>query len=122
MQFGDSILDQLAAAKNTPEKGILRTESDGFQWLMTESDFLGRAHLPMTEYAEIIRREKKVNVLALHGRQDSTIPWKESELFAEMSGARVVVIDGDHNYRKPEDAKAMITEVVGFCRESALVS
>lgn len=119
------ILDRLsAAAKNTLEKGILRTEPDGFQWLMTESDFLGRANLPMTEYAKILKirepkQEQQVNLLCLHGRQDSTIPWEESEIFAEMSGASLVVIDGDHNYRQSEDAKAMIDEVVKFCRKSA---
>ncbi|KAG7671270.1 hypothetical protein Ndes2526B_g02252 [Nannochloris sp. 'desiccata'] len=124
-RFGMDILDRLsAAAKNTLEKGILRTEPDGFQWLMTESDFLGRANLPMTEYAKILKirepkQEQQVNLLCLHGRQDSTIPWEESEIFAEMSGASLVVIDGDHNYRQSEDAKAMIDEVVKFCRKSA---
>jgi len=122
LQFGDTIFDQLAAAKKTPEEGILRTEPDGFQWLMTESDFLGRANLPMTDYAKIIKREEKVNLLCLHGRQDATIPWQESEKFSEMSGARLVVIDGDHNYKKPEDAKAMIHEVVKFCQECAAVN
>lgn len=117
MQFGEDILDRLSAAKSTPEGGILRTEADGFQWLMTESDFLNRANLPMTEYAKTIKDEKKVNLLCLHGRQDTTIPWEESENFAALSGAQLVVIDGDHNYRKPEDARRMIEEVVKFCTE-----
>jgi hypothetical protein len=116
LQFGEDILEKLAAAKNTPEGGILRTEADGFQWLMTETDFLGRANLPMVDYAKIIKEENKVNLLCLHGRQDTTIPWQESEEFAALSGASVVVIDGDHNYRKAEDAKRMIEEVVKFCR------
>jgi hypothetical protein len=116
-RFGENILGQLAAAKNTtPEGGILRTEADGFQWLMTEDDFLERANLPMSEYAKIIRENKNVNMLALHGRQDTTIPWEESQKFAELSGAQLVLVDGDHNYRKPEDARAMIKEVVSFCR------
>jgi surfactin synthase thioesterase subunit len=117
LQFGENILEKLAEAKNTPEKGIVRTEADGFQWLMTESDFLGRANLPMNDYAKKIKEDAKVNLLCLHGRQDTTIPWEESEKCADMSGAKLIVVNGDHNYRKPEDAKAMINEVVKFCRE-----
>ena len=114
MQFGADIMERLAAAG--PE-GILRTEADGFQWRQTESDFLGRIKLPMEEFAATIKQKGKVQLLCLHGRQDTTIPWQESETCAKLSGenAKFVLVDGDHNYREANHAQHMSRTVVQFC-------
>jgi len=51
----------------------------------------------------------------VHGKQDSTIPYQESEDFCRLSGAALVLVDGDHNFKKPQDAARMVAKVVEFC-------
>ena len=118
MQFGSDILDKLAA---TPE-GIPRVESDGFGWIMKYEDFMGRAERPMNNYAIAIKdriQQGKLSFLSLHGRQDTTIPWEESEHCSAMTGGELIVIDGDHNYRKGQHAQQMVNEVVAFCTRNS---
>ena len=110
-RFGNDIFERLADAGSN---GIPRTESDGFQWMMTEQDFLNRATMPMEEFAAAIKAEKRVQLMCVHGRHDATIPWEESKKCAELSGGEVVIVDGDHNFRQPEHGQQMIEAVVEF--------
>jgi surfactin synthase thioesterase subunit len=104
-------MDKLKASPD----GISRVESDGFEWRMTLEDFENRANRPMELYAKTIKDKGDVNMLCLHGRQDKTIPWEESQLCAELAGAELAIIDGDHNFRGREASEQMIARVVEFC-------
>lgn len=111
LQFGADILERLA---ETPE-GIMRVETRGnFEWLMTLDDFKHRVELPMDGFAAAIKAAGRVQMLCLHGLQDVTIPWQESQRCAELSGSELVLIDGDHNFTKAQDAREMIAQVLAF--------
>jgi len=93
----------------------MRVEGRGnFEWLMTLEDFKNRAELPMEGFAEAIKAAGRVHMLCLHGLQDVTIPWQESQLCAELSGSELVLIDGDHNFTASQDAEQMIAQVLAF--------
>ena len=82
---------------------------------MTEADVLGRVDLPMEEFAAKVKALRgTLRLLCLHGRGDTTIPWEESERCAALSGAELVLVEGDHNFRRPEHAQQMIEKVVAF--------
>jgi len=96
------------------EKAIPRTEADGTQWMMTYDDFSNRVGQDTAGFASTIKGEGRVKLLCVHGRSDQTIPYSESEECAEAAGAELAIVDGDHNWRKPADAKQMIAAVVEF--------
>jgi pimeloyl-ACP methyl ester carboxylesterase len=81
---------------------------------MTEADFLARVGEPTEAYARGIKAAGKVRLLCVHGRGDATIPYQESEECAELAGAELALVDGDHNWRRPADAEQMIAAVVEF--------
>ena len=113
-RFGNDIFEKLEKAG---PQGILRKEASGFEWTMTLKDFERRSNRPMEEYAKSSRK-KNTNLLCLHGRNDTTIPWQESELCADLSKGKCVVIEGDHNFNGPNAKNQMVDEVVKFCVES----
>ena len=108
-QFGADILDRLAV-----EKSILRCEADGFEWTMTEADFVERATTDTVGYAAAVKAGGRVALLCVHGRGDRTIPFQESEECAAAAGAQLAIVDGDHNWTRPADAAQMIAAVVEF--------
>lgn len=110
-RFGKDILERLS---EKGEEGISRKEPDGFEWVMRLDDFQNRADLPMEEFAAAIKKAGKVQLLCLHGQQDTTVPWQESELCAQLSGGQLKVVQGDHNFRNPEAARTMIKEIINF--------
>jgi hypothetical protein len=87
-QFGEDILDRLAAAGPA---GVPRREPDGFEWAMVEADFRRRAELPTRDFAAAVRRRLAgdgeggggggalARVLCVHGREDTTVPPEESQ-------------------------------------------
>jgi dienelactone hydrolase len=114
-RFGKDILERLA---EKGDEGIPRKEADGFEWVMKLNDFQNRADLPMEGYAAAIKKARKVQLLCLHGRQDTTVPWQESELCAQLSGGQLKVIPGDHNFRSQEAACNMVGEIINFLRSN----
>lgn len=109
-RFGSDIFERLA------REGAVPCNQGGFQWTLTEQDCRARADLDMEAAARSV--SPSVRVLVLHGRQDTTIPYQESELATSLiPNARLALIDGDHNYTKPADGAAMIAEVVKFVTE-----
>lgn len=114
-RFGEDIFEKLAAAG---PKGIVRKETSGFEWTMTLEDFERRSSRPMEEYARTIKEKGNVQLLCLHGRDDKTIPWQESEECANISGAEIAVIDGDHNFRDAASSAQMVEQIVQFCTKN----
>lgn len=108
-RFGEDIIHKLK--NNGP---ILRKEF-GFEWMMTYEDFLNRIEQPMEQYASILKEKKdSIRLICIHGKDDTTIPWEESKLCAELSGGEFVLVDGDHNFRNPEHCQKMIDTLIGF--------
>lgn len=108
-RFGASILEKLK--QNGP---IERKERWG-TWTMRYEDFQERATLPMEEFAVSIRDAGKVNLVCIHGRDDATISYEESERCAGILGRDCIVIEGgDHNFTSDSAASDMIRHVVTF--------
>mmetsp|Transcript_3702 Transcript_3702/g.7569 ORF Transcript_3702/g.7569 Transcript_3702/m.7569 type:complete len:344 (-) Transcript_3702:2127-3158(-) len=108
-RFGQGILEALEKAH--PE-GIERTEPWGMKWTMRWTDFLGRANLPMTEYAQTIKDDGKVELLCIHGKDDETISYEESKLCAQLSGSACCLTPGNHNFAHADE---FIGIIVQFC-------
>ena len=108
-RFGDNILETLKT--HGPQE---RTEPWG-TWTMRYDDFIERAELPMEMYAATIKEAGRVTLLSIHGRDDTTIDYTESERCAEIVGGECIVIEGgDHNFTSDVSARDMIRHVVAF--------
>lgn len=112
-RFGKSILERLQ------KEGPIEKKEPWGVWTMRYEDFIERATLPMEEYAKIIREAGKVNLLCIHGRDDATISYEESEHCASIAGAQCIIIEtGDHNFTNNQSAEDMIRHVVAFASRS----
>jgi len=108
-RFGANILEQL---KN---QGPQERKEPWGTWTMRYEDFVERAMLPMEDYAKAIRDAGRVELVCIHGREDATISYKESERCAEIVGGDCIVIEGgDHNFTSQQSGRDMIDHVVAF--------
>ena len=77
-----------------------------------------RLSLDMDGPARAVARSQ---VLTVHGSDDETIPVADAHAYAErLAGGRLLVVDGgDHNYRAPGAADALISAAVAHIAGAA---
>lgn len=105
-RFGKDIMDKL-------EQGPISRNLEGFEWTMSLEDFKGRFDLDMDTYAKCI--PPTVKVLTIHGTNDTTIPYQESEYCTNLiQNTELKLIEGaDHNFTKHgAELAAIVTEFV----------
>ncbi len=56
----------------------------------------------------------KTNLLIVHPKQDEVVGDKYLEEYSTIENVKVIWIDGDHSFKKPEEREALIKEIKKF--------
>ena len=108
-RFGKGILETLKT------QGPRERKEPWGTWTMRYEDFQERATLAMEAYAASIRDAGRVELVSIHGEDDTTISYRESQRCSEILGGECIVIaGGDHNFTSDASAKEMMQHVVAF--------